>query len=469
VAATDDFEAFVKQRMAEHSVAGAAVALVEDGSLKRVLTFGVESGETGAPVTEASVFGVGSISKPVAAWGVMRLVQAGELDLDTPVDEYLRGWHLPESEFDRDGVTIRRLLSHTAGLALGGYPGFPLDAPLPDTAQSLAGDTNGAGSVYLQAEPGSGFSYSGGGYTLLQLVVEEHTGKPFDVYVAETVLTPLRMSNASYAPNTELASRVVEPHDFSGGILPNHHFRAQAAASLHATAEDLGRFVEANLNENPVLSPDTVSLMRTGVADARGNRIGLGFFIYADGKMVGHGGANFGWRAEFRLVPEDGKGIAVLTNSESGDQLTQDIVCFWDKNFGGGYLQPRCEQRDALIESVRRESRWSALAMGGIATLILVVCMVGFNRGRLDLPWPPVWSWRTGLSSLLVLAAIGWWLFIFTPLGVLLVSGTSEGIATIHYTPIDFAYPSAALGLLILVLAALCLVRKKSPRSELVD
>ena len=101
------------------------------------------------PVTPTTGFNVGSISKTIAAWGVMTLVERGELGLDTPVDTYLTRWHLPESTFDERGVTIRRLLSHTAGLSLHGYPGWGPDDPLPTLEESLSGKTNGPGAVFL--------------------------------------------------------------------------------------------------------------------------------------------------------------------------------------------------------------------------------------------------------------------------------------------------------------------------------
>lgn len=114
----------------------------------------------------------------------MKLVETGAIDLDEPVSRYLSRWQLPETECDNEGVTMRRLLSHTVGLSLHGYPGFHPDEPLPTLEESLSGATDGAGAVYLVREPGSEWEYSGGGYTLAQLIIEEITGQPFAEYMS---------------------------------------------------------------------------------------------------------------------------------------------------------------------------------------------------------------------------------------------------------------------------------------------
>ena len=462
IMAADDgeFEAFVEDRMEQHRVAGVSIALVEEGEPGRLFAFGVKSAESAAPVTPDSVFQVGSVSKPVAAWAVMNLVQAGVLDLDTPVDEYLTRWQLPESEFDGTGVTLRRLLSHTAGLSLGGYPGFRLHDTLPGIEESLSGATNGSGAVYLQAEPGGGFSYSGGGYTLMQLIVEEVTGIPFSEYVSEAVLSPLGMESSSYTPDPALQSRLVEPHDFSEGVVPVYKFRAQAAASLHATAEDLGRFVAANLKPNDVLLRELVLLMHTPVASARGDNIGLGFFLSAEDRVVGHSGSNTGWKAAVRFVPTAGTGIVVLTSAESGDSLIQDTLCYWDKHYSIGILQDRCEARRRSIESTQREMMIAAVVIASVAAGITGFFLLSLVRGRRRIQPPSLVSWRGGSVGLFLVAASAFLLVVYTPLGVLMAAGMSFGIATIHYLPVGSGWVAAAFTALLLVFGSLGLLRK---------
>jgi CubicO group peptidase (beta-lactamase class C family) len=113
----------------------------------------------------------------------MKLVEAGKLDLDAPVDNYLTRWHIPPSAFDATKVTARRLLSHTAGTSVHGYYGWPPAKDLPSVEASLNGDNNGSGPVVLEREPGAAFVYSGGGFTLLQLLIEEISQQPFATFM----------------------------------------------------------------------------------------------------------------------------------------------------------------------------------------------------------------------------------------------------------------------------------------------
>jgi CubicO group peptidase (beta-lactamase class C family) len=130
---------------------------------------------------------VASVSKPVAAMGALLLVEQRRLGLDRP----LTVWRFPPSDHDPRAVTLRRLLSHTAGVSVHGYPGHEPARPLPSTAASLAGDSAGAGAVGLEDDPGAGYSYSGGGYTIAQLAVERAAGEPFAAWMLRAVLRPL--------------------------------------------------------------------------------------------------------------------------------------------------------------------------------------------------------------------------------------------------------------------------------------
>src|SRR3954470_11292730 len=119
-------------------VPGASVALIRDGEVALVTSYGLADRERSVPATTSTVYNVGSISKTVTAWGVMRLVEQGRIGLDDPVERYLRRWHLPASSFDPDGVTIRRLLSHTAGLSTPSVREYRLDERVPQLVESLS-------------------------------------------------------------------------------------------------------------------------------------------------------------------------------------------------------------------------------------------------------------------------------------------------------------------------------------------
>jgi CubicO group peptidase (beta-lactamase class C family) len=330
----------IPQWLEEYNVPGAAVSFVRNGEVVWSEGYGLADRAQGIPLTADSVFQVASISKAVTSWGVMRLVENGQLELDAPVEHYLTRWHLPPSKYDAAGVTIRRLLSHTAGLSARGYAGwYPYpDRQLPSLEESLSGNNGGAGEVCIAMEPGAQWSYSGGGYTLLQLVVEEVTGDTFSAYMQCEVLDPLGMVHSSFEWRADLRPSTALAYSRGGTPLPNYLFTEQAAAGLYTTAPDLARFVAAAMpgpNGEPagrgILTSDTLALMFTPAVQLQGpgEAWGLGYNLLAlpDGsELIKHGGSNAGWRAFFEAVPEWGDGIVVLTNSENGMALIEEVV-----------------------------------------------------------------------------------------------------------------------------------------------
>ena len=281
------FEESMPEFLSQASVPGAAIAVIRNGEVVATEGYGLADVAASIAVTPTTGFNVGSISKTIAAWGVMTLVEQGRIDLDAPVATYLTRWSLPESGFDEKGVTIRRLLSHTAGLSLHGYPGWGPDELLPTLEESLSGNTNGAGAVELVMEPGTRWQYSGGGYTLAQLIVEEVTGESFADYVRDAVLRPLGMANSDYHLSDELMSRSSIAYDERGMPTPNPRFTEQAAAGLHTTVGDLATFAAAALATDDgdvagrgVLSPETIDVMLTP-ASASGESYGLGYEVVA--------------------------------------------------------------------------------------------------------------------------------------------------------------------------------------------
>jgi CubicO group peptidase (beta-lactamase class C family) len=177
-----------RRALAGSTTPGLAVALVCRGRLAWAAGYGTADRATGEPVTPATRFQAASVSKPVTAWGVLRLVEQGRIDLDVPVVGHLRRWRPPPSPFRVDGITVRRQLSHTAGLSVHGYVGQTLDRPLPAIEASLADEGGASFPVELLDPPGRRWLYSGGGYSVLQLLVEELTSRPFaDVMQTEVL------------------------------------------------------------------------------------------------------------------------------------------------------------------------------------------------------------------------------------------------------------------------------------------
>jgi len=315
-------------------VPGAALALIEDGVVVWERGYGLADVATGKPVTPETVFNIGSISKTIAAWGVMKLVEDGELALDAPVEDKLTRWKLPPSEFDSSQVTVRRLLSHTAGLSLHGYPGFESGDALPSVEASLDGATNGSGAVTMIYEPGTAWRYSGGGYTIAQLLVEEVTGKTFAEYM-RGVFPALGMETTDYAWPDDLRKLTSTCYDQLGNATYNPRFTAQAAASLKTTAGSLARFGTL-IFESPdgkpagrgFLRPETVDLMLTPQEGSNGT-YGIGYQTNEEApgvQVFGHGGANHGWHANLKLLREERAGLVALTNGSNGYHVLSQIA-----------------------------------------------------------------------------------------------------------------------------------------------
>jgi CubicO group peptidase (beta-lactamase class C family) len=321
--------------MATSTASGLAVALVHHGRVVWAAGYGVAD-QAWQPVTAATRFQAASLSKPVTAWGVLRLVEQGRIGLDDPVVGHLRRWHPSPSPFDTDAITVRRLLSHTAGLSVHGYDGQQPDRPLAAIEISLSGEAGGSFPVELLEAPGGRWLYSGGGYSVLQLLVEELTGRPFADYMQAEVLQPLGMTASSFGWQRTAATAF--PHNAAGGRIRDFAFAEQAAAGLVTTAPDLARFLAAALSgpdgEPPgrgVLSPAGVRLAFTA-APATGGRWGLGYGL---GQLAGgdrlayHEGANHGWRTGLALLPDRRAGIVVLANGDAGTGPIDAVVQQW--------------------------------------------------------------------------------------------------------------------------------------------
>lgn len=415
-----------------HDVVGAQIAWIRSGRLTRELALGHADAATERAVQPDTLFQAASVSKPVAAWGVMRAVEQDRLELDAPVEQYLKRWQLPASDYDHAGVTVRRLLGHTAGLSLGGYPGLSPTSPLPSLEESLSGATGGVGDVRVIMPPGHAWRYSGGGYTLLQLALEEVTGERFAAYLRREVLVPLGMNDSYYARSPDVDARMAQGHNALGDRLPNYRYAAAAAAGLVTTASDLARFLLAQ-GQGPdgeaegrgVLSPAMVQLLRTPTKQS-GGRYGLGVVVERAGgwTFVGHGGANAGWRSIIMGLPDRGDGIVVLTNSDKGAAFGTDVMCAWARATTT-VAPPRCEARfrernlGVLITSVL------AAAVGGFVLwlgrkLRARHRLWGLDRRR--------WGRRVAAGCVVAVVAVAWRLFWHTDLAGRIAMGRAGDV-----------------------------------------
>lgn len=308
--------------------------------------------EAGRPVAEAgmgppglapdgsSVFQIASLSKWVTAAGVLALADRGAIGLDDPVERHLARWRFPDTGFDSRAVTIRRLLSHTGGLTDGlGYNGFEtpqavqsLEASLDGAADAMQGVT---GRVEIGRRPDSRFAYSGGGYTVLQMMIEDVTGRSFADAMDDLVLGPAGMTSSTFA-HEDVAATLAPIFDEDGERVRHRVYTALAAASLYATADDLAAFLQAigrPRDEGGLLATGTLAEMAAPHARIAALPVwGLGATIHVSGaggaEVIGHDGRNHpAINTAARLHLESGDGIVVLATGT--ERWATDIADDW--------------------------------------------------------------------------------------------------------------------------------------------
>jgi CubicO group peptidase (beta-lactamase class C family) len=325
-------------RLAYYRAPGISIAVINDFEIEWARGFGVCETGTTREVTPEILFQAASISKPVFALAVMRLVQEGRLNLDEDVNTYLTSWRVPAIADWQPRITLRQLLSHTAGLTVHGFPGYPNSAQLPTTVQILNGELPAnTDRVEVDLIPGLHFRYSGGGTTIAQQVVVDVLGKPFPAIVRELVLDPLSMTDSTYEQPLPIdwLSRAATAHSRSGIPLEGKHhvYPEMAAAGLWTTAADLAKVGVALMRilrgSTPAIwSKETIEEMLRPQQPEQSQETneafaGLGFFAAgtSEGFHFFHNGLNEGFVSFMRFYPHLGKGAVIMLNTERFDLI----------------------------------------------------------------------------------------------------------------------------------------------------
>lgn len=335
-ARVEGISSFIPGVLKQYNVPGVSVAVFRNFEIEWARGFGLANVDTKAPVDSLTLFQAASISKPVAALAVMRLVREGRLDLDRDVNDYLTSWKLPENEFTKaKPVTLRALLSHTAGLNVGGFKGYEAGAPVPTVPQLLDGKAPANSEAVRATKPvGVKWEYSGGGTTIAQQVLVDVLGTPFPEIMRRYALEPAGMRFSTYEQPlpARLAPFASAGHE-KGAVIKGerHTYPEMAAAGLTTTASDLARFgiaiQKARLGvENGLLSQDLANAMVTPVLP---DSFGLGFESFrkddADRKFFGHTGGNAGYRCWLLVTKSGGNGVVIMTNGDEW-KAVQDIA-----------------------------------------------------------------------------------------------------------------------------------------------
>lgn len=337
---TGHLDARIQRLMSRYDVPGLGIALIRGGEVVWQEAYGTIG--SGRPLSRNTVFRAESISKSVTAWGVLSLAERGRIDLDAPVSRYLGDFRLPDSPYGQEKVTVRRLLSGDAGMVLGPVgPSVEYEpgAPRPSLQEALTQ------TVGMNREPGAGFEYSNVGFNLLELVVENVSGRPFAEYMAKEVLEPLGMRDSSYEWNRNIAERLAAGHDLRGRRVPAYVYSEKGSGGLFTTVRDIAAFVRAGiraLGEDgaDVLTTESVKALYGESAGIQGlfgmaaDAYGFGHFVerLSDGRRaVWHGGQGHGWMTHFHSVPESGDGIVILTNTQRSWPLISIILADWSR------------------------------------------------------------------------------------------------------------------------------------------
>lgn len=347
----------LKERMAHHMVPGVSIAFLKNNKILWTYSEGVTDYKTNKPIDENTVFQAASISKPVFATVLMKYRQDHGLDLDTDVNDLLKSWNLPTYEWQENNpVTLRRLLSHSAGTTVHGFAGYASDQPVPTIIEVLKGASPAnSDAVIVDTEPGSIFRYSGGGTTLAQLVFQDVTNMNFPQLAKTTIFDPLGMDHSRYSQplSDVLKQNAAIPYRSNGTEVNGgaHNYATLAAAGLWTTPSDImrwaGRVQLAYTGEDQsVISKKTIAEMLT----PQMRSVGIGFFL--EGEEVissfSHGGANEGFRANFFAHTSTGDGVAIMTNSDSGGALITEIMNRIAEIYNWSEFKPAIKTKDDL-------------------------------------------------------------------------------------------------------------------------
>ena len=322
------------KRMEELHVPGVSVAVVHNGAIEWAKGYGVRQTGREAVKTD-TMFQAGSISKPVAGMGTLHLVQEAKLSLDADINSKLTTWKLPASTAVPGAVvTLRELLTHTAGLTVHGFPGYAAGEPVPTLVQVLNGEKPAnTEPIRLDSPPGKEWRYSGGGYSVMQQLVIDTVKEPYPQFLHDTVLAPIGMSHSTYQQPlpAALLTNAAVPYNADGTPVKGgpHTYPEMAAAGLWTTASDLCRYVIEVQNSlagkaNHVLSQSMTQQMLTPGKGDWGLGLSLGGST-AD-KWFSHGGVNEGYEALFVGYDSNGDGAAVMTNAQGGSRLAAEVM-----------------------------------------------------------------------------------------------------------------------------------------------
>lgn len=315
--------ATVEQAIAKHGLQGLSVAIIDNYQVSWTREWGVKSADDKDPVDKDTVFNIASIAKPVTATLIAMLAEKGLIDLDEPVATYLQRWQLPDNEFTRStNVTLRHLLGHTSGATQHGFKDFYIGEEIPTIVDVLnGGDLPDTEKLDINFEPGTEWRYSGGGYVVAQMAVEDYLKKPLAELASEFIFQPLELTNTTMLRPDEAGfpKNAAKAHDENGTVISTGlPICPQISASgLWTTPTDMARFLiemqNALRGRSEIISSAVAKLVTSEIMDG----FGLGWALFEPvGHMeaFSHGGANTGTGGRVYATKKGGNGIVLFGN-----------------------------------------------------------------------------------------------------------------------------------------------------------
>ncbi|MBB6022752.1 CubicO group peptidase (beta-lactamase class C family) [Paenibacillus sp. JGP012] len=376
------------ERMASYDTPGVSIALIDDFEIKWACGYGVKQFGINDLVTDTTRFQAGSISKPVFALAVMLLDQAGEIDIDRNVNDYLNVWKMKSNNGWQPRVTLRQLLSHSAGVTVSSFPGYLKNEKIPSTIEILMGlEPSVTESVKVDYLPGGHFRYSGGGYTIAQLVIEELMEKSFPEIMKELVLGPFGMNNSTFeqilpqATAEEVSSgHFKKKQTIKGGY---HIYPEMAAAGLWTTPTDLaslGVALQSVLSSKSCGPLERNTILRM-LEPQTNPRMGIGFYLEGRGKDLRftHNGCNEGFTSRLTLYKNHGKGAVIMVNANEDGKLIFEIEKELAREYNWPGYFPREISKGISIDSHLERITGRYIVRKNVETMIQI------NNNQLEL------------------------------------------------------------------------------------
>ena len=334
-ARADKLDSFVETLIERRGIAGLSLAVIQEGQIVKAAAYGLADKQSKTPVTTNTLFQAGSISKPVAALTALHLVETKKLSLDEDVNEKLRSWKVPENGLTKtEKVTLRRILSHNAGLTVHGFPGYAIDKPAPSLIEILNGvPPANTKPICVDITPGTTVRYSGGGFTVMQQLIIDVSEEPFAPFSRRTILAPLGMGSSTFEQPLPEPARERTAHGYYRDGSPVegrwHIYPEMAAAGLWTTPCDLARFA---IGLQRLLAGNGPRIVSQAIAremlTVQKENVGLGVALERTGHDLRfkHAGRDEGFDALMIGYAEAGHGAVLMINSNDNTRALERIV-----------------------------------------------------------------------------------------------------------------------------------------------